>query len=200
MLQKFLAAIIVEEWAREHDKRDGEPPLIEASPLAKELSAKTLGWLEAGPPAAYHEMAILLSRLHGECHTLLQSFAIDFKLPAMSIPTIGNTIDLTGADSTAFNIETAKAATGPIFTALKDLLGKRKAKDLAPLTDKRDAIDASIKRYFETKAEYDTRVSAAFAAAFISLKSTPDKVTPLVKGIMNGIKVSLDKSNDCAAF
>lgn len=188
MLQKFLTAIIVEEWAREHD-RESAQPLIEGSSLAKELSAKTLAWLEAGPPAAYHEMAILLSRLHAECYNLLQGFATECKLPPMSIPTLGTTIDLTGTDSTAFNIESAKAATGPIFTTLRDLLGRKKAKELAVLSEKRDQIEAGIKRYLDTKTEYDIRVSAAFAAAFIALKSTPEKVTPLVKGIMNGIKV-----------
>jgi TATA-binding protein-associated factor len=32
-------------------------------------------------------------------------------------------------------------------------------------------------------------VCAAFAAAYVALKNTPDKVSPIVKGVMNGIKV-----------
>ena len=48
MLQKFLAAIISECWAREYDARSpaGAQLLIEASPLAAELATKTLAWLQ----------------------------------------------------------------------------------------------------------------------------------------------------------
>ena len=52
---------------------------------------------------------------------------------------------------------------------------------------------ANIERYGDVKAQYDVRVSAAFAAAFVALKATPDKVSPIVKGIMNGIKVCLEE-------
>ena len=43
--------------------------------------------------------------------------------------------------------------------------------------------------FIEVKAQYDVRVAAAFAAAFIALRGTPDKVSLIVKGIMNSIKV-----------
>lgn len=191
MLQKFLTAIIAEEWAREHSKRAKADSslLIETSALAKDLSDKALGFLQNDPPAAYHEMAFTLSRLHGECYNLLQSFAFDCKLPASSIPSLGLEIDITGTRSDCFTIHTAEAAVGPMFDKLKDTLGRTKKKELAIIKEKRAHVVANVEHYGDVKAQYDVRVSAAFAAAFVAMRGTPDKVSPIVKGIMNGIKV-----------
>jgi TATA-binding protein-associated factor len=191
MLQKFLAAIIAEEWAREYGATAAfMPPIFESFPLANELSAKALQWLQAPPPPAYHEMALSLARIHADCHALLQSFASDCKLPISSIPFLGTEIDITGTKPGCFTIDSAHAATGPMYTRLKDSLGKTKKRELAVIAEKRAKIVVSIERYIDVKAQHDVRVSAAFAAAFVAFKSTPDKVSPVVKGIMNGIKVS----------
>lgn len=191
MLQKFLAAIISEEWAREYETTSppSSTPLLERSALAKELSTKTLAWLQAPPPAAYHEMAFTLARIHTDCHSLLQSFSMDCKLPISSIPFLGTEIDITGTKPGCFNIEMAQSAVGIMYTRLKESLGRTKKRELAVIAENRSKIVASIERYVDTKARHDIRVSAAFAAAFVSFKSTPDKVSPVVKGIMNGIKV-----------
>jgi len=190
MLQKFLAAIVTEEWAREYDsKADASTPLlIEKSSLAAEISTKTLAWLQADPPAAYHEMAFTLARIHGECYNLLQSFAYDCKIAQSAIPSLGTEVDVTGTKTGCFTIQTAQEAVGDMFTKLKDVLGRTKKRELAIIKEKRTKVISSIERYIEVKAQYDIRVSATFAAAFIALKSTPDKVSPIVKGIMNSIK------------
>ncbi|KAI0654791.1 SNF2 chromatin remodeling protein [Cubamyces menziesii] len=203
MLQKFLAAIISESWAREYDTRSGPgaPLLIEVSPLAAELSAKTLAWLQAEPPASYHEMAFTLARIHGECYNLLQSFAYDCKLPQTAIPALGTEIDVTGTKPGCFTIDTAQQAVGEMFTKLKDSLGRTKKRELAIIKEKRLKVVTSIERYIEVKAQYDVRVAAAFAAAFVAFKSTPEKVSPIVKGIMNSIKTeeNLDLQTHSAA-
>ncbi|KAF9821604.1 hypothetical protein IEO21_00450 [Rhodonia placenta] len=190
MLQKFLAATVAEEWAREHDLTAGEkaPLLIETSTLAAEISTKTLSWLQADPPAAYHEMAFTLARIQGECYNLLQSFAQDCKIPYSSIPILSTEVDVTGTKQGCFTIQTAQDAVGDMFTKLKDSLGRTKKRELTIIKDKRTKVTTSIEHYIEVKAQYDVRVSAAFAAAFVALKSTPDKVSPIVKGIMNSIK------------
>lgn len=188
MLQKFLAAVISEEWAREHASISTDRPLIETSSLAKEVSLRTLSWLQAKPPSAYHEMAFTLSRIHADCISLLQSFATDCKLPLSSIPFLGTEIDITGTKQGCFTIEMAQAAVGTMYTTLKDSLGRTKKRELSIIAEKRCKIVTTIERYIEVKAQHDIRVSAAFAAAFVAFKSTPDKVSPVVKGIMNGIK------------
>jgi TATA-binding protein-associated factor len=196
MLQKFLAAVVAEEWAREHDNLapPSSPPLIEKSPLAQELSVKTLTWLQSDPPPAYHEMAFTLARIHTDCVNLLQSFAHDCKIPISMIPYLGKDIDTEGTKPDCFTIETAQKSVGPMFVKLKESLGRTKKKEVAIIVEKRVKVIASIERYIELKGQHDIRVSAAFAAAFVAFRSTPEKVSPVVKGIMNGIKASV---NDC---
>jgi TATA-binding protein-associated factor len=193
MLQKFLAAVIAEEWAREHDSRalPSATPLVEKSHLAQEVSAKTLKWLQSDPPPAYHEMFFTLGRIHTDCVSLLQSFAHDCKVPISMIPFLPKDIDTEGNKSGCFTIDTAQQSVGPMFSKLKEGLGRTKKREVAVLVEKRVKIVASIERYIELKGQHDTRVSAAFAAAFVAFGSTPDKVSPVVKGIMNGIKVSV---------
>ncbi|KAJ3741734.1 SNF2 chromatin remodeling protein [Lentinula detonsa] len=190
MLQKVLSAIISEEWAREYSLkvRPDSPLLIDTSDLAKEISNKTLAWLQGTPPAAYHEMAFALARIHVDAVSLLHSFAMDCKLPISSIPFLGSEIDITGTNPDRFTIETAQEAIGPRYNQLKSMLGRTKKRELAVIEEKRVVVSASIDRYLEVKNQHEIRVGAAFAAAFVALRSTPDKVSPVVKGIMNGIK------------
>jgi hypothetical protein len=191
MLQKFLAAIIAEEWARVYDETapPGAPLLIKISPLAEELSIAALTWLQEDPPAAYHEMAYSLARIHGECYNLLQSFSTDCKLPFTAIPSLGSEIDITGEKEGCFTIEVGKKAIGSMFDRLKEMLGRTKKRELGIISDKRLKVVSSIDHYLEVKIQNDIRVSAVCAAAFVAFKSAPDKVSPIVKGIMNSIKV-----------
>lgn len=193
MLQKFLAAVIAEEWARMYDEAAPQdtPLLINTSSLADELSTAALVWLQEDPPAAYHEMAFSLARIHGECYNLLQSFSTDCKLPFTAIPPLGSEIDITGEREGCFTIEVGKEAVGQMFDRLKGMLGRTKKRELGIISDKRLKVVSSIDHYLEVKVQHDIRVSAACAAAFIAFKSTPDKVSPIVKGIMNSIKVSI---------
>jgi len=193
MLQKFLSAIVAEEWAKQYTQIHGSSSLPPASGpgLAQDIISRTLAWLQGKPPSSYHEMAISLGRIHSDCVAMLHMFSSDCKLPTSSIPFLGNEIDLTGTKPGCFTIDTAQAAVGTMFTRLKDSLGRTRKKELAVISDKRTAIVSSIARYNEAKVQHDTRVSAAFAAAYVAFRSTPDKVSPVVKGIMNGIKVFL---------
>lgn len=193
MLQKVLAAIVVEEWAKHHEAdllTSKRQPLMEASTLAREMSNRTLAWLQAEPPTAYHEMAFALARIHGECTHLLQSFTFDCKVPWTEIPTFGTEIDLTGSKQGGFSLASAEAAVEQDYFKLKERVGKAKKRELAVISEKRKTVLSSIERYKEVKTQHDIRVCAAFAAAYVALKSTPDKVSPIVKGVMNGIKVS----------
>ena len=162
---------------------------MDASPVALELSVKALEWLQAEPPTAYHEMAIALARIHAECNALLQAFAQDCKIPISLIPYLGTDVDIHGTSPGCFNLEMAQAAVGTKFSELKTSLGRTKKRELAVIGERRKLVVQSIERYITVKAQHDVRVSAAFASAFVAFRSTPDKVSPVVKGIMNGVKV-----------
>ncbi|KAF8558525.1 hypothetical protein OG21DRAFT_1504270 [Imleria badia] len=188
MLQKFLTAVVAEEWARAYDMSSPPGPILDTFPLAGELSTRALAFLQGPPPTAYHEMAFTLHRIHAECYSLLHCFSSDCKIPISLIPHLGNEIDVTGTRPECFTIDTAHEAVGAMYTKLKDSLGRTKKRELGVIAEKRRKVVQSIEHYGEVKAQHDTRVSAAFAAAFVAFRSTPDKVSPVVKGIMNGVK------------
>jgi TATA-binding protein-associated factor len=190
MLQKFLSGAIAEEWAHRYYQSHPPPPLLlDHSDLAKDLSDKSLAWLQGKPPLGYHELTPVLVRIHAESTSLLQSFSTQCKLPSSAIPHLGSDVDVSGMNPGAFTVDTAQQAIGIHYHRLRDSLGRTKKKELAAIHERRDKIDISIKRYHEMKAQYDNRVSASFAGAFVAFESVPDKVSPVVKGIMNGIKV-----------
>lgn len=197
MLQKFLAAIIVEEWCIKYDESlasnpgDGKPDkLIDHSKLAQELAHDILNWLQSEPPIAYFEMSLTLGRIHAECNALLQSFLHDCKISPSLIPPLGSKLDITGSEEGAFSIGTARDVVSNVFTKLKESLGRTKKKELIGLHEKRVKVEDSIHHYDLVKSQHDVRVSAAFAAAYVAVRTVPDKVSPIVKGIMNGVKVS----------
>ncbi|KZV70640.1 SNF2 superfamily chromatin remodeling protein [Peniophora sp. CONT] len=191
VLQRVLTAIITEQWAREsEDASPSAAPLVETSQLARTMAELALEVLQAEPPPAYYEMGAALHTLSVECRALLDGFHRDCKIPVGSIPQLAAHIDLSGEDPNAFTLVTAEATVGQIFQSLKTSLGRTQKKPLAVLEEKRRAVAASIERYKTAKtSEHDVRVAAAFAAAFVALRSTPNKVSPIVKGIMNGIKM-----------
>jgi TATA-binding protein-associated factor len=190
MLQKLLSGIIADEWAQHYE--NDSVLLIEKHHLATTLTQKMLTWLQGAPPSAYHEMAVGLGNIQIECTHLLQSFNLEAKLPASSIPKLGEQIDVTGQSGlpNAFTLESAQHAVNGMYNNLKAMLGKTKKKEQVVIAEKRAKVVIAIERYVALKGQYDVRVAAAFASAFVSFRPPVDKVGPIVKGIMNGVKVS----------
>ena len=189
MLQKFLTATTVEEWAKTHSESSPTQPLISTSPLADEMGKLLLEALQADLPSAYHEMSILLSRIYTDCQGLLNGFTVEAKVAPAKIPVLDNKIDTTGTLEGHFHIETAKHASGPLFDQLKAGLGKTKKREVAKLEESRRKVLATIEQYATVKEQHDTRVAAAIAAASIALQVVPPKLTPLIRSVMNGVKV-----------
>ena len=86
-----------------------------------------------------------------------------------------------------FTIDITQAAVGAMFDRLRGSLGARRStRSRLSRTSGSKIID----RYIGAEAQYDMCVFEAFAVAFVAFRGTPDKVSPIVKGIMNSIKVS----------
>lgn len=191
MLQRLLTATVIEEWAREVVTLN-DAPLVSFSPFAENLGQTMLVFLDGQTPEFYHEMAYSLTRLLQDCNALLTGFANDCKINASKIPQLGKTIDLTGRgeDPDAFTLEKAHQAVGEHFNKLKASLGRTKKKEVAVLEDRRRVLVAAIAQYESTKNQHDIRVSAAFAAAVVALRIQMPKLTPIIKSLTAGVRVS----------
>jgi TATA-binding protein-associated factor len=114
-------------------------------------------------------MALNLARIHADCFGLLQAFAHDCKIPISLIPYLGTEIDITGTNPNCFSLEMAQNSVGIYFDQLKESLGRTKKREVAAIVEKRKQVVKNIEGYIELKAQHDTRVSAAFASAFVAL-------------------------------
>jgi TATA-binding protein-associated factor len=107
----------------------------------------------------------------------LSSFT-EAKVPKASIPAIKH-----------FSIGTAQHALSVQFDALLKLVPKAGIKAVAGIQDRKSRLYASIGYYTVTKERLDAQVGAAVASALLAIQTVPDKHGPLVRAIMNAIKV-----------
>lgn len=192
MLQQFLAATIVREWANEFCAQSRPRPtqsLRATSPLADNMIQRFFAYLQADPPTSYYEMYLNLSHISSSCHALLDMFQRDAKVPPSKIPALPTTIDTNGTIEGAFSIDMARSIIGSTFEELRSQVTKARRKELPAIDIKQREIAASISQYGEIKEQHDARVSAAIAGALIALREMPPKLNPVIRSVMNGVKV-----------
>lgn len=195
MLQQFLAATIVREWAIEFNALSTTlpPPSLRAtSPLADKMVNRFFDYLSAEPPTSYYEMYLNLSVINNNCRGLLDALQRDGKVPPAKLPALPTTIDTNGTIEGAFSIDMAKEIVFKVFEDLRALIPKGRRRELPALEAKQQEIGISIAQYSEIKEQHDARVSAAVAGALIALREMPVKLNPVIRSVMNGVKVSFD--------
>lgn len=74
-------------------------------------------------------------------------------------------------------------------------LSKRKSAEVA-IRDRRAALTIALERHTQRQAGLGNRIQATAAAALIGARFVPAKMNPIIKGIMNGVKVSYDVAHE----
>ena len=194
--QIFLASVILQEWAVAED--EDSPEKLQC--LGKDIEEMAnlveilIRFIESPPPATYREMTVMLNKIHTECHALLNAFTVEGKISKDKIPTLPNKVDPLSQSINVFSLATSHHATGEQFDALVQMLSKNGNKSvlktvLPSLEDRRRKVMSSIGHYSMMKERYDVQVSAAVAGALIALRVMPSKFGPVIKSVMDGIKV-----------
>jgi TATA-binding protein-associated factor len=190
--QTFLAATIIQEWALEMDKSSGSQCALGATNDCQPLTELLVRAIESPPPATYHEMATILSRISSECQGLLSAFAIEGKVSKDKIPSLPKRVDPLSTSTDTFSLITAQTAVGAHFDALTKLLSKNAQKTALPLLrDRQRRVIGSIGYFSVMKERFDVQVAAAIAGALIALRVMPPKFGPVIKSVMDAVKVSL---------
>jgi TATA-binding protein-associated factor len=168
-----MAASIIVEWVNDSA----------ASPMPDDITALLTQHFEKPLPATYSEMTVLLKRIQADCQALFTAFGAEGKVPKSRIPSIPP-ID-------KFSLESAQIITAQHFDALASLLNQTAKKNVLPsLKDRQMRIMVSLGRYGLMKERYDTQVRGGIGGALVALKSLPVKIGPVVKAIMDSVKVS----------
>ena len=189
-----MASSIITQWSQlvDHGVPDAQSQALGTTdPIAKDLAAVILGHLERPLPPTYSEMTALLKRVYTECHALLSSFGSEGKVAKDRIPSLPSRIDSLGNASESFTLATAQMTVTKHFDALAALLSKHATKNVLPgLKERRNKVMVSIGRYGVMKERYDVQVMAGLGGALVALRVLPAKIGPVVKAIMDSIKVS----------
>lgn len=198
MLQRYLAATIIQEWAIAVDAQlpattASLPSLTESSPLAVELALRLNEHIEEDLTAPYHELLAELGRLSTECRDLLNAFLTEAKVPPAKIPVVPTELDMAGNDPKKFSVAWAEQVVGPLYNPLRAAVKQvTRKKEIAGLEDKKGKIVTGIERYQQMKKTFDTRVTAAVAAAIVALRALPEKKNTVIRGVMDGTKVRVN--------
>ncbi|GAA6004805.1 DNA-binding ATPase [Rhodotorula paludigena] len=179
--QRFLAAIIVEEWASTTTGGAGgvklEQPLTQSSTLAARLVPQLHALLAAEPPASYAELDLILSRLRADCTAFYTALGTQGKVPAAKLPSVPD----------VFGVQQAQMVANS-FKALVSLMPATAKKALPALEERQRKVTAGIAYFEGVKAKHDRQVYAALGGAVIALQAVPAKITPLIRSVTNSIK------------
>ena len=157
---------------------------IAAAPLTETLVAR----ISSPPPSTYYEMQPLLQRLHRECIALLSAFNVEAKISKDKIPSIP--LD-------HFDLLTAQEVVGRHFDALAGLMTPKLAKTALPaLKDRQRKVMGSIGYFSVMKERYDVTVTAGVAGALIAVGEMPPKIGPVIKAVMDSVRVSEESLSD----
>jgi TATA-binding protein-associated factor len=182
-LQKFLSATVIEEWVRavDQDAIVAKPPFHERDPLAERLASSLVAILESPPPAAYTETDLVFDRLFAQCLGLYHTFQQRGKVPPAKIPTLVRD---------GFTLNRAQKVVTEDFDALVANIGRGLKKGVLPeLEEHRKKVITDIGLLQESKERQDVLLMAAVGAAVIVLGAIPMKLNPLIRSVMNSIKV-----------
>jgi TATA-binding protein-associated factor len=183
--QVYMASSIITEWFADGLDKS-------TNPIAEEIPTLLLGHFGQARPTTYSEMNALLKRIQVDCQALMTAFNTEGKVSKDRIPSIPTTVDSLGSSSDTFSLTTAQMVISNHFDALSKLLSKQANKNVLPsLKDRQMRIMMSVGKYGVMKERYDTQVMAGIGGALVALQTLPAKIGPVVKAIMDSIKVRL---------
>ena len=186
-LHQQLASTLVEEWAAFSNERKIN---LKDNKFAVSLSEQLTNILVTDVPATYSEMALVLTQIRSECQIVYSSFINDGKVSKDIIPSIPSEVDPTGSIEGAFSLSIAELLVGSQYEEIVRNVSSRKKNMIQMIDDRRKKVQSTILFYKTRKDRYDTQVYSAIAAAVVALKALPQKLNPVIRSIMNSVKVS----------
>ena len=138
--------------------------------------------ISSPPPSTYYEMQLLLQRLHRECTALLSAFNLEAKISKDKIPPVS---------LESFTIATAQETVSRHFDALTGLMAPKLSKTALPsLKDRQRKVMGSIGYFSVMKERHDVSMAAGIAGALIAVGEMPPKIGPVIKAVMDSVRVS----------
>ncbi|KAI1082259.1 hypothetical protein F5B20DRAFT_29430 [Whalleya microplaca] len=179
---QLTACIIVDEYAR-----NCVPSQADTSRYVQELQRI----IDSDRPTQYRDLVSFIQRVRSQCQQLVNLFRDHGKVALNKLPTLAVVVQGEAeAGPGAFSLTTADKCVGDDYDRLKKAMAP--AQRLIASQQLNDARVAAITAIDEAKSIKDTRdvrIKAAAACALIAMKLLPKKPSPLIRGIMDSIKL-----------
>jgi TATA-binding protein-associated factor len=183
--QLSLCGILVEEWTRVRDETyrdDVTRRLQDAVPSAEPLIELLDKLVDVGPPSDLYEAQASIQAIRQEAKTLVT--LVERHNKDSYDPLV---VEERWAAASIHDVEVLLATD--LEVALSKLTPAKRKIATASTKDRVTTLSTAVERYRCQQAQLETQVQATAAAALIGMRFVPTRMNPLMKGIMNGVKV-----------
>lgn len=178
---QLSACVIIDEYSKNSANAGSEQRYVDE--LQKII--------ESERPSHYRDLVSYVQRVRSQCAQLVNLFRDHGKVSQNKLPTLPVVVQGEAeAGPNAFSISIAEKCVGDDFERLRKAMAP--AQRLITTNDLAEAKKSTSKAIQEAKAAKDgrdVRIRAAAACALIAMKVLPKKPSPLIKGIMDSIKL-----------
>ncbi|KAM7209261.1 hypothetical protein V8F20_000599 [Naviculisporaceae sp. PSN 640] len=178
---QLSAAMVIDEYAANCASPSGAARFIE--PLQKVIDLER--------PTHYRDLVSYVQRVRSQSAQLINLFRDIGKLSQNKLPSLAVVVQgEADAGPSAFSIANADKVVGDDFERLKKAMAPgHRLTALKQLEEAREVVVGAITDAKTAKEARDTRIRAAAACALVAMKALPKKPSPLIKAIMDSIKL-----------
>jgi len=180
---QLTACIVIDEYA----SNVASPSQTETSRYANEL----LKIIDGERPSQYRDLVSYVQRVRSQCQQLVNLFRDHGKVSQQKLPALAVVVQGEAeAGPGAFSLANAdKCVTDDYERLKKSMAPAQRLIALQQLNEARQDTVSAIEEARSVKEARDTRIKAAAACALIAMKMLPKKPSPLIKAIMDSIKL-----------
>jgi TATA-binding protein-associated factor len=178
---QVTACIVVDEYAK---NSSGSNSPSRFAPTLTQM-------VENERPSHYRDLVSIITRVRAQCQQLINLFRDHGKVSQHRLPLLAAVVQGDpGAGPSAFSLATAEKCVGDDYEKLKKAMapGQRLIAS-QQLAEAREITVTGIEEAKAAKDARDIRIRAAAACALVAMKALPKKPSPLIKGIMDCVKL-----------
>ncbi|KAI1637611.1 SNF2 family domain-containing protein [Biscogniauxia mediterranea] len=147
--------------------------------------------IDSDRPSQYRDLVSYVQRIRSQCQQLINLFRDHGKVPSHKLPNLAVVVQGEAeAGPGAFSLANAEKCIGEDYDRLKKAMPPaQRLITSQQLNDARLDTVSAMEESKSIKESRDVRIKAAAACALIAMKVLPKKPSPLIRGIMDSIKL-----------
>ncbi|KAJ2990580.1 hypothetical protein NUW58_g2879 [Xylaria curta] len=179
---QLSACVVIDEYARGCS-------LLQTENVR--YASELLKIIDGNRPSQYRDLVSHVQRVRSQCQQLINLFRDHGKVSQQKLPVLPVVVQGEAeAGPSAFSLTHAEKCVIDDYERLKKAMAPaQRLIALQQLNEARQDTVSAVDEARAAKEVRDTRIKAAAACALIAMKMLPKKPSPLIKGIMDSIKL-----------